>query len=1135
MYYEPDRVILGGTPSTHRSIQWTGDAFGSDVDGIDPSNLTYDWTIDTTATQWKLIDGDEGGTNILTATSAETTVHTDLTVAGGLLDVNIADDTVRLSSFDTNGRLELRHSSTDSDQIGFIDRVGTNDYDLRLLQGGAEERVFTTADDGSFDAATLGGDPPSAYAATGNNETVTGNWAFDAYTSYTSDFELLYDPDGDGNDAGLQFGVSSNRAYIAPYDYGAAAFDNTAEITYDVDGNAEWNIEGAPLAGGDAIATEPWVTGELVDVSNSGTLTLASAAEISFGSDLDTTDNGDGSVTVDFVGGGTSDDIYEDGTQIVADAAYLDFINHFNVTEGANGEGQVEVDTTSEIADLTAAETVSGAWAFSPGLSAGGTVDVDDSAGHLELLGGGTGATDTADPYIVDKSGDSFRVQYNDVSAGTTTTLISGAAGGSVDFPSGTLSEQGNAVATETWVQNTAKAADADLLDGNNSTYYAALSENESVTGAWTFDTGPTFAAGLTVGTDYSVDFGGEWNMYRGSTNGTLYVEETTDANTAIARFTDTGAEFPEGATVGGNAAATEYWVKNTAKAADADLLDGNDSAYFAALSEAETVTGGWAFDDNATYGLDPAETITETTSPKSYTYSATTERDIHRSTDVTISNSSGGNATEDITVELYDGVDTTGTLLLSETQSISLADASSTTANFIATDEPLDTGDYHIEVTQSGTALTIDESVEYTRGATYTHGQKATGDYHVQTQYGTDAITVDPISNAVDAANGSLSEQGNRVATRNWSLNNHPTFSENETITGSWDFTSTITIDKYTLSGQAYALSDDLPANRNIWEAAFGEATNAYRGKNIVNIEYHDGTGWVSWSPGDFDNIVDGDLDSNTTSVDETHSRFRFTLDAGAWNREYGLSLIKQYGSGGYNAHYDVTYESSNDQSAWTERFSETGFQGGYQDAFTGLLEHGDSYHRWTFDVNLGTSETFDIVEMAMWSNDTSTNPDPLQYSGDTVTTSSNLDVGTSISTGGAITSGGAVTASTDVNVGGTVRSDGNVANGASFVYADAANNDADIWHIGNGPDYSFQMQYYGSGTGDDNRLELYTSDQTTGTHTTKVWDIWQSGNVDFKQKLTQKGNDVVTASSADYVIQKNGTDGTGIINFKT
>lgn len=149
--------------------------------------------------------------------------------------------------------------------------------------------------------------------------------------------------------------------------------------------------------------------------------------------------------------------------------------------------------------------------------------------------------------------------------------------------------------------------------------------------------------------------------------------------------------------------------------------------------------------------GGNPATVITETTAPKGFGFTGSDTIDTHVQTDVTISNSSGASATEDITVDLYDGVDNTGTLLLTETQSITVADASSTTATFIVDEKPLDAGDYYIEVTQSGTALSIDQTDEYTRGAEYTLDQTPTGVLQLVTQDGDVVYAVSPRSGGIE------------------------------------------------------------------------------------------------------------------------------------------------------------------------------------------------------------------------------------------------------------------------------------------------------------------------------------------------------------------------------------------------
>lgn len=146
------------------------------------------------------------------------------------------------------------------------------------------------------------------------------------------------------------------------------------------------------------------------------------------------------------------------------------------------------------------------------------------------------------------------------------------------------------------------------------------------------------------------------------------------------------------------------------------------------------------------TQGTDPRDTITETTSPTSFTYSADGGRDIHIQTDVTIANSTTASVTESVTVKLYDGVDTTGTVILKEGISVTVAANSSKVVTFIATEHELDNGDYHIDISTSGTTLAINQTDEHTKGATLTLGQNATGDVYLRDQDGVDRLRVNSV-----------------------------------------------------------------------------------------------------------------------------------------------------------------------------------------------------------------------------------------------------------------------------------------------------------------------------------------------------------------------------------------------------
>lgn len=178
------------------------------------------------------------------------------------------------------------------------------------------------------------------------------------------------------------------------------------------------------------------------------------------------------------------------------------------------------------------------------------------------------------------------------------------------------------------------------------------------------------------------------------------------------------------------------------------NVYDAANSQHIAVFKEGGNVD---VPNGSLTQGSNPSETITETTSPTSFNFSGSEKRDIHTKTDVSISNGSTASATEDVTVELYDGVDTTGTLLLSEVQSVTVAAGGSKTVAFINQEESLDTGTYHIEITTSGTTLAVGQADEYTKGATYTLGQTATGDFYIQNQDGERVLETDSITGDLD------------------------------------------------------------------------------------------------------------------------------------------------------------------------------------------------------------------------------------------------------------------------------------------------------------------------------------------------------------------------------------------------
>lgn len=221
-----------------------------------------------------------------------------------------------------------------------------------------------------------------------------------------------------------------------------------------------------------------------------------------------------------------------------------------------------------------------------------------------------------------------------------------------------------------------------------------------------------------------------------------------------------------------------------------------SDAASLAYADAAEAISADWTFVESLTQGVDPQDRIEETTSPKSFNFDGSTGRDIHDYTSVTLSNATAASVTEDITVELYDGIDTTGALMQSETQSVTVGSGSTTTVSFLATDQPLDLGTYHIEVTQSGVDLTVDKTAEQTEGAAFTFGQNAFGVLSLTTQAGLDALRVDPINEDVQIISGDLTNGSSKIFDG----------------TNSWVPTSILKDSSVTVAGNAVGLGGSTP-----------------------------------------------------------------------------------------------------------------------------------------------------------------------------------------------------------------------------------------------------------------------------------------------------------------------------------
>lgn len=165
------------------------------------------------------------------------------------------------------------------------------------------------------------------------------------------------------------------------------------------------------------------------------------------------------------------------------------------------------------------------------------------------------------------------------------------------------------------------------------------------------------------------------------------------------------------------------------------------------------------SFEQGLQIGVDDGD-LTETSSPASFTFTAGDGRDVHEQTDVTISNNSGASATEDVTVKLYDGSGTGGTELLSETKSVTVADGGTETDIFNDSDQTLDGGDYHIDITTSGSDLSIDTTVEKATGLIYSYVEDDSGTHTLINRFtGTSVFSVDPLTDEISFPNAAIDQ----------------------------------------------------------------------------------------------------------------------------------------------------------------------------------------------------------------------------------------------------------------------------------------------------------------------------------------------------------------------------------------
>lgn len=258
-------------------------------------------------------------------------------------------------------------------------------------------------------------------------------------------------------------------------------------------------------------------------VADSGSVILSGPSELNFGTDLGVTDDTDNTVTIDFTGGDIPAPVDDDGTEVLANADGLDFLDYLDVADRGDNYATITVND-SNLATLDSAETITGGWAHD------GSLTINDPA--------------TSDSWDLTADNGEFRLTEVGVGhhiradlAGGTTEILNN----SVAVPDGTITQQGNAVATEPWV-------------GSELTAYTQAAASETITSEWTHQ------SNIALTADNKLEFGTDvWQMWHSTSNADLYVDEVSSGTaTTIMRLMADGVNFPVGLSSGGDTVATE-------------------------------------------------------------------------------------------------------------------------------------------------------------------------------------------------------------------------------------------------------------------------------------------------------------------------------------------------------------------------------------------------------------------------------------------------------------------------------------------------------------------------------------------------------------------------------------------------
>lgn len=506
MLTDPDHLIFGGTPLDRSTIQWTDTQFGTDPANINKADLNINWTLRPTADQWIIRAGDEDDSRVLTLDPTGSILHGDFRVTGTLTDLDLGDDTIRLSEFDTNGELELRHSSSDSDQIAFVTRHGTNDYQLDLLVSGNREQVLTTAAD-NLDASTLEGASRSAFLE--ENPTVSNNGS--VVDSNPPELDFGDDLGVSNTNAGVTIDFIGSQIPSEVYDNGTLVVSESNGIDFldsfivqeDTDnGRAQIVFDGPDdLASttADETVTGTWTfdttaqgsIAHAIDADSASSAADADAIGGTPAADIPATNAAEtitGTWTFDTVAQGTVANAETADSATTADSAgYADEAGNASTADSAADADSVGGVAVTGLAELASAETITANWTYDNTLGIAGENELRFGDGNIRQRWSSTNSH-----LVVEDYADGTSTPVMEVSASGIEMPQGGSVGGSsvlTRADESSLSVDHASTADSATSADSATEADhattADSL--TNTGEIAETDVNETITGTWAF------------------------------------------------------------------------------------------------------------------------------------------------------------------------------------------------------------------------------------------------------------------------------------------------------------------------------------------------------------------------------------------------------------------------------------------------------------------------------------------------------------------------------------------------------------------------------------------------------------------------------------------------------------------------